>query len=71
MAQKLAIFGISGRIGCELAKVAGAKGWEVRGFVRSTSRIEGAIAIARLCEATLKNSIGSLRQSPTVRLSVA
>jgi len=43
MAHKLAIFGISGRTGRELAKIAGLKGWEVRGFVRPTSRIDGGI----------------------------
>jgi len=41
--HKLAIFGISGRTGRELAKVASLKGWEVRGFVRPTSRVEGGI----------------------------
>lgn len=36
----LAIFGISGRTGFELAKLASLKGWEVRGLVRPTSTVE-------------------------------
>ena len=48
MAHKLAIFGISGRTGCELAKIAGMKGWEVCGFVRPTSTGEGAIVHGRI-----------------------
>lgn len=43
MAQKLAISGISGRTGRELAKIASLKGWEVRGFVRPTSGADGGI----------------------------
>ena len=41
-ARKLAIFGISGRTGRELAKVSSANGWEVRGLVRQTSLFEDA-----------------------------
>lgn len=43
MVHKLAIFGISGRIGHELAKDASSRGWEVCGFARPTSNVEGAI----------------------------
>jgi hypothetical protein len=43
MPHKLAIFGTSGRTGRELAKVAGSKDWEVCGFVRPTSMVEGGI----------------------------
>ncbi|MDH5741810.1 MAG: NAD(P)H-binding protein [Nitrospira sp.] len=48
MAHKLAIFGISGRTGRELAKIAGIKGWEVCGLVRPTSTIEGSILNGRI-----------------------
>ena len=47
-AHKLAIFGISGHTGRELAKVASLKGWEVRGFVRPTSKVEGGIGHCRI-----------------------
>ncbi len=47
-AHKLAIFGISGRTGRELAKVAGLKGWEVRGLVRPTSLLEDGIDNCRI-----------------------
>lgn len=46
--RRLAIFGISGRIGRELARVAGIRGWEVCGFVRPTSKGEGAIVHGRI-----------------------
>ena len=39
----LAIFGISGRTGRELAIISGLKGWEVRGFVRPTSQFENGM----------------------------
>jgi len=48
MARRLAIFGISGRTGRELARVAGIKGWEVCGFVRPASKGEGAIVHGRI-----------------------
>ncbi len=48
MAHKLAIFGISGRTGRELAKVAVLQGWEVCGFVRPTSMVEGGIGNGRI-----------------------
>ena len=48
MAHKLSIFGISGRTGRELARVAGIKGWEVCGLVRPTSKGEGVIAYGRI-----------------------
>ena len=48
MAHKLAIFGISGRTGRELAKVAVLRGWEVCGFVRPTSMVEGGIGNGRI-----------------------
>ena len=48
MARRLAIFGISGRTGHELARVAGIKGWEVCGFVRPTSKGEGAVIHGRI-----------------------
>lgn len=44
----LAIFGISGRTGLELAKVASSKGWEVRGLVRPTSVFEEDIGTCRI-----------------------
>ncbi len=48
MARKLAILGISGRTGRELAKAAGIKGWEVCGLVRPVSKGEGAIVYGRI-----------------------
>lgn len=48
MAHRLAIFGISGRTGRELARVARIKGWEVCGFVRPASEGEDAIAHGRI-----------------------
>lgn len=48
MAHKLSVFGISGRTGHELARIAGIKGWEVYGLVRSTSEGEGAIVHGRI-----------------------
>ena len=44
----LAIFGVSGRTGCELANIASVKGWEVRGLVRPTSVLEGDIGTCRI-----------------------
>jgi len=46
--HRLAIFGITGRTGRELAKVASLKGWEVRGLVRPTSVLEGDIGTCRI-----------------------
>jgi putative NADH-flavin reductase len=43
MIHKLAIFGISGRTGRELAKAASLKGWEIRGFARPTSSVDESI----------------------------
>ena len=48
MTHKLAIFGISGRTGRELAKVASSQGWEVHGFVRSTSEVGGGLVNGRI-----------------------
>jgi putative NADH-flavin reductase len=48
MTRRLAIFGISGRTGHELARVGGIRGWEVCGLVRPTSRGEGAIVHGRI-----------------------
>lgn len=48
MAHKLAIFGISGRTGRELAKAASLKGWEVRGFVRPTSKVQAGAVNGRI-----------------------
>jgi len=44
----LAIFGISGRTGYELAKLASLKGWKVRGFVRPTSVVTIGINNCRI-----------------------
>lgn len=49
MTHKLVIFGISGRTGRELTKIAGLKGGEVRGFARSTSTIDGGIGNGTDC----------------------
>jgi len=46
--HRLAIFGITGRTGRELAKIASLNGWEVRGFVRPTSVLEGDIGTCRI-----------------------
>lgn len=43
MTGKLAIFGISGRTGRELARVASSKGWKVRGLARLPSRVDDAV----------------------------
>lgn len=48
MVQTLAIFGISGRTGRALAQVARVKGWEVRGFVRPTSRIDSSLGSCQI-----------------------
>ncbi|MDR4470708.1 MAG: NAD(P)H-binding protein [Nitrospira sp.] len=48
IAHRLAISGISGRTGHELARVACTKGWEVYGLVRPTSEGEGAIIHGRI-----------------------
>lgn len=55
MAHKLSIFGISGRTGCELARVAGIRGWEVCGFVRPTSKGEGAIVHGRIVRSNFED----------------
>ena len=47
-AHSLAIFGISGRTGHELAKVAGLNGWKVRGLVRPRSVVEGDLDTCRI-----------------------
>lgn len=48
MPHKLSVFGISGRTGHELARIAGIKGWEVYGLMRPTSEGEGAIVHGRI-----------------------
>ena len=55
MDRKLAIFGISGRTGQELAKVASSRGWEVCGFVRPTGKGEGAIVHGRIVRGSFED----------------
>ena len=58
--HRLAIFGITGRTGRELAKVVSLNGWEVRGLVRPTSVFEediGTCYIVRGNFDDLENSL--------------
>jgi putative NADH-flavin reductase len=48
MAKKLAIFGISGRTGCEIARVSMSRGWEVCGLVRPKSKLPADILEAKI-----------------------
>lgn len=69
MAHKLAIFGISGRTGREFAKVAGLKGWEIRGFARPTSKVEESIGNCRIMRgsfAELDRGVATVADSEAV-----
>ena len=46
----LAIFGISGRTGREIARLANMNSWKVRGLVRPTSMFEGDIGTCRIVQ---------------------
>jgi len=46
--HRLAIFGMSGRTGRTLAKLANLKEWELCGYLRSTSVFEGDIGTCRI-----------------------
>lgn len=73
MVRKLAIFGISGRTGRELAKVAVLRGWEVCGFVRPTSMVEGGIDNGRIVRGNfneLDRVIETIANSEAVRCMI-
>lgn len=56
MVKKLAIFGISGRTGLEIARVAISRGWEISGLVRPGTSLHSDIAATHIVHGEFSNA---------------